>query len=126
MNSANANLVDAWIHCQRTFDKKARTWDENTYWALEQLTDMCSSDPESAWSVILDIVAKDMSDQILADVGAGPMEDLLCYHGALVDRVESCARSNPPFERMLGIVWGQNRMSEDVWNRLKAIAPPSC
>jgi hypothetical protein len=53
------------------------------------------------------------------------MQDFLGYHGTLViDRVEMCVRSNPSFKRMLDIVW-QNAISDEVWVRLNAIAPPS-
>jgi hypothetical protein len=38
--------------------------------------------------------------------------------------VESCARANAAFKRMLGVVW-KNAIADDVGNRVKAIAPPS-
>jgi hypothetical protein len=41
-----------------------------------------------------------------------------------IDQVESCARSDAAFKRMLGVVW-KNAIADDVWNRVKAIAPPS-
>ena len=114
----------AWIRYQHIYGSKTEEVDE-LEWAMIELWDLCREAPESAWSAILEIISKDHSDQILSDVAAGPMEDLLAYHGALViDRVESCARSNPSFERMLGNVW-KNAISDDVWNRVKAIAPSS-
>jgi len=36
-----------------------------------------------------------------------------------------CARTHPVFKRMLGIVW-KNSISDDVWIRIQAVAPPSC
>src|ERR1700722_20225605 len=124
MSSDNPTLVTAWIRYQRIFRSKTDEVDEFE-WAMLEPADMCRDAPESAWSVVLEIISTDDSDQILADVGSGPMEDLLAYHGALaIDRVESCARSNPSFKWMLGIVW-KNAIADDVWSRVKAIAPPS-
>lgn len=123
MIDANHNLADAWIRFKNLpKESDARVQLE---WAWEQLDDLCGTQPDSAWHVIQEIIARDQSDKILADVGAGPFEDLLVHHGArFIDKVESCARSNPAFRRMLGVVW-KNAIPDDVWNRLKAIAPPS-
>jgi hypothetical protein len=86
---------------------------------------MCEEDPESAWSVIQEIIATDQSDKILSNVGAGPLEDLMGRHGAqFIDRVEQCARSDKAFRRMLGTVW-KNQIADDVWARIQKIAPPS-
>lgn len=94
-------------------------------WVVEQMWDLCGSEREKAWNAIQEIIALDQSDNTLAMVGAGPFENLMVHHGPLlIERVEVCARVSPPFRRMLGVVW-RNRMSEQVWTRLKAIAPPS-
>jgi hypothetical protein len=94
-------------------------------WAWEKLDDLCRTEPDAAWQIIQEIIARDKSDRNLANVGAGPFEDLLVHHGArFIDQVESCARSDAAFKRMLGVVW-KNAIADDVWNRVKAIAPPS-
>jgi hypothetical protein len=123
MIDANNNLAGAWVRLHH-LPKESNAGDE-LFWAWEQLNEMCSAEPDSAWHVIQEIIARDQSDQILANIGAGPFEDLLVYHGArFMDQVESCARSSPAFKRMLGVVW-QNEIPDDVWNRMNAIAPPS-
>jgi hypothetical protein len=117
------NLADVWIRLHLL--PKGSGEKEALWWSWEKLDEMCDSAPETAWNVILEIVALDHSDQILANVGAGPFEDLMGRHGALfIDRVEERARTHPAFRRMLGIVW-KNAISDEVWNRIKAIAPPS-
>jgi hypothetical protein len=117
------NLAETWIRLHLL--PKESNERESLFWAWEQLTDMCDSSPESAWKVIQEIIALDQCDQILANVGAGPFEDLLANHGEqFIERVESCARTHPAFRRMLGVVW-QNKIPDDVWTRVKALAPPS-
>ena len=54
-------------------------------------------------------------------LSAGPLEDLLAYHGHLIiDRVEAEARRKPLFAKLLGGVW-QNIMPDDIWTRVQAV-----
>ena len=125
MNNAD-NLAEAWIqlHHIPKESRQSSQYDE-LFWAWEKLTEMCESAPDKAWATIKEIIGRDPSDQILANIGAGPFEDLMGNHGAhFIDRVEKCARTNPAFKRMLGIVW-KNSIPDDVWIRIQAIAPPS-
>ena len=116
-------LVETWIQYQN-LPKNLKEGDA-LFWAWEQLTDMCEKDPESAWNVIQEIIITDQSDKILASVGAGPFEDLMAKHGAqFISRVELCARLDKAFRRMLGTVW-KNQMADDVWDRIRKMAPPS-
>lgn len=117
------NLAEAWIRLHHL--PKDSSEREALFWSWERLTEMCESVPETAWSVIQEIIALDQSDQILSNIGAGPFEDLMVNHGArFIDRVEICARTNLAFRRMLGVAW-TNAISDEIWNRLKVIAPPS-
>jgi hypothetical protein len=125
MNHAD-NLAEAWIrlHHIPKESRQSSQYDE-LFWSWEKLTEMCDSAPETAWDVIQEILGRDHSDQILASIGAGPFEDLMSSYGAqFIDRVEKCARTHPAFKRMLGVVW-KNSISDDVWIRIQAIAPPS-
>ncbi len=123
MIDANHNLADAWIRFHHLPEESEARGELE--WAWERLDDLCNTEPDSAWHVIQEIIGRDQSDKILANVGAGPFEGLLVHHGPrFIDQVESCARSNPAFRRMLGVVW-KNAIPDDVWNRVKAIAPPS-
>jgi uncharacterized protein DUF6869 len=118
-----SNLAAVWIRLQ-SLPKGSDEYDE-LFWAFERMDELCDSEPATAWNVIQEIIALNHSDSILAMIGAGPFEDLMARHGAMfIDKVESCARTNPEFRRMLGIVW-KNQISDDVWVRLKAVAPPS-
>ena len=122
MNDDNS-LAAVWIRFQ-SLSKGSAEHDE-LFWAFERMDDLCDSEPATAWNVILEIIALNHSDNILAMLGAGPFEDLMVRHGALlIDRVESCARANPAVRRMLGAVW-KNQISDDVWGRLKVLAPPA-
>jgi len=113
-------LVEAWIALQSAKGKEKGRYD----WASERLHDLVSKDPEAAWRVIDLIWRRDQSDGILANLAAGPVEDLLAWHGpAFIERVHLTARREPVFRKMLGGVW-RNAIAEPVWRRLKEIAGP--
>lgn len=96
-----------------------------SYWAFSRLDELVRSDPEVAWNVIGVIYQLDSTDQILANLAAGPVEDLLVYHGdRFIDRVETLAKSDAIFRKLLGAVW-QNEIPESVWKRVRAVAGPS-
>lgn len=77
-------------------------------------------DAQEAWEIILSINERPLSDEAVSYLAAGPLEDLLVYHGeTFIERVEARAQQNPAFNRLLGGVW-KNAMSEDVWQRVQA------
>jgi hypothetical protein len=89
------------------------------FWAFDHVTDM-RNNPEQIWNFVLAVLAADQSRRVLAILAAGPLEDLLVDHPAMITRVEREARANPQFARLLGGVW-QNRMPADVWQRVQAV-----
>ncbi|MDY0747406.1 hypothetical protein SNE35_23080 [Paucibacter sp. R3-3] len=77
--------------------------------------------PEQAWQCILAVVADARCEPFLGLLAAGPMEDLLGYHGpAFIDRVESEARANQLFAWMLGGVW-QCQITDEIWARVQKV-----
>ena len=117
------SLADAWIKYFQLPKKKAET--SNLFSAFEQLDDLVREQPEAAWPIIQELWTLDQSDRLLAIIGAGPVEDLLCRHGPdFIGRIEQLAMQDPVVKKMLGAVWGRNRMAEDIWRRLKAVAGP--
>jgi hypothetical protein len=117
------NIADAWIRLHHLPEESEER--ERNFWAFMRLRELIRGDPEATWSVIGKMLERDTSDAILSNVGAGPLEDLLVAHGArFIDRIEKRAESDMTFKKVLGTVW-KNAMSEDVWQRVKAVAAPS-
>ncbi|GLH76388.1 hypothetical protein SSBR45G_12960 [Bradyrhizobium sp. SSBR45G] len=118
------DLARAWIDYHRLPQREANAHPLFSAW--ETLDALVRDQPEAAWPIIRDLWALDPSDRMLALIAAGPVEDLLCQHGAdFIGRIEQLARQEPVVRKMLGAVWGQSRMADDVWRRLKAVAGPS-
>jgi hypothetical protein len=83
--------------------------------------DLTLEDPEQLWNLILEVLRRDSAVHIQEVLSAGPLENLLATHGAsVIGKVESEARSNPLFARLLGGVW-KNKMTDEIWARVQAV-----
>lgn len=106
-------LADMWIGYHRTSD-------DDLFKAVLKLERMVESDEERAWRVILKILKSDNSDEIISNLAAGPMEDILVHHGdVIISRVEEKIEKDIDFKKMIADVW-QSDMPDDVWGRIKA------
>jgi hypothetical protein len=116
-------IAQTWIEMHRLPEDSQER--ETKFWAFERLSDLVQEDPEEAWRVIEAMRRRlDGTDAILANIAAGPLENLLVYHGEkFIDRFETLARDDQQFRKLLGAVW-QNDMSDAFWARIKAIAAP--
>jgi hypothetical protein len=112
-------LAQSWIRMQRA--KRNSAAYEAEFWAFETLSKFCRSQPEDAWQVIVSIYDEQPEEIILANLAAGPAEDLLVYHGsvALPWMAAYCA-GEPGIAKVLRMVW-RNAMPDDVWDGLKRL-----
>ena len=118
----DAELAMAWTTLHET-SGQARS-DSTLFWAWEALDEICRRDPERCLAIIAEIVGRSASDIVLANVAAGPLEDLLVRHGQqIVDRVVARARTDPRWRKLLGGVW-QNAMDDAVWAKIQLVATP--
>ena len=91
------------------------------FWAFSDLDRMIDDEPEEAWPVILEILRRNQSTEILELLSAGPVEDLLARHGdAFIGRVEHEAKIDEDFAVLLGGVW-QNTMSDEIYARVQRV-----
>jgi hypothetical protein len=112
-------LASAWVAYWRSEEGTGER--EQLNWATAREWDLVRHAPEDAWQLILAILACDNAPEIQEVLSAGPLEDLLAYHGpTFIERVERQARTDPEFAALLGGVW-QNAMSEEVWARVQAV-----
>lgn len=110
----------AWHHAAKGSSAK----DEH-FWAFETMADLCHDDPETCFELIEKIRKADGSDWILANLAAGPLEDLLSQHGArFIDRIETLARQDPQMRRLLGGIW-RSDIPDAIWHRVQCAAGPS-
>jgi hypothetical protein len=123
MSVQDTELATMWIKLNYLSGEERQR--SSLFSAHKKMYALTRNDPEMAWSIIKIMWKLDSSEKILANIAAGPLEDLLVYHGEkFIDRVEEAAQNDPIFKKMLGAVW-QNAIPDDVWNRIKAVAGPS-
>ncbi len=116
-------LVAAWIALHYA-KPKSPEYDDN-FWAFTALSDLCETNPDLCWELIDEIRRNDGSDVILANLAAGPLEDLLVQHGSrFIERIEKQAKNDEQYRKLLGAMW-QNDIPDDVWKRVKRVAGPS-
>ena len=84
-------------------------------------SELCEKGPEIIWAAVREILQRGMTDDQKALLAAGPLEDLLSFHGdTFIDRVEQEARENTLFNHLVGCVW-RNQMPLEVWERVQKI-----
>ena len=96
-------LVDDWIR----YHLEGRKSTDPLFAAWQKVDEIVHDDPEAGWTLTLALVEAAPDDRVLANVAAGPLEDLLTRASdLLIDRVEVQARRDPKFRRCLTGVWG--------------------
>ena len=89
------------------------------FWAYLLLHRMVDRRPEKAWPLVLAMIQRTSDPGVLNYVAASILEYILCLHSpALVDRVETLARTDLHFRSALANVWGWSRIPVDVRARL--------
>ena len=96
-----------------------------SFWSFMIMTELVSDYPDEAFSVIKELLQIDDSPEVVGQVAAGPIEDLLVEHGLeLIDAIEDEARKNPNFNHALGGVWQSDSLPE-VWERVERVRKTS-
>lgn len=130
--------ADAWVRLQLSplvnaplqDDERAANEAEDQVDEDYKLYELAFENPNLAFDVIRDVIDRyDLKDlqgdrdnearTVLGVLGAGPLEDLLSYHGnEFIGRVEAEADRNPKFRWVLRQV-AQNSIPDDVWHRIQ-------
>lgn len=114
-----ASLAEGWISYWLAPEDSALR--ESFSWAVDREYELVREEPEIAWFLILEVLRRNSSTQILEVLSAGPLEDLLAKHGErIIASVEREAKSNPSLASLLGGIW-RNDISEHVWSRVQAV-----
>jgi hypothetical protein len=103
-------------------ERLAAAWcmSEVTFWASDLLVG--ELDPLTAWDYMVAVARSPLSDDDLRTFGAGSPETLLDDHGeAVIDRIESDARSDARVRLMLSGAWQTVRMDDRLWQRVEDV-----
>jgi hypothetical protein len=118
-----SRFADSWIAywvANWTFPENAQER-KDLSWVFDREYELIHGEPEQLWRFIKKVLSVDSSNRIQEVLSAGPLEDLLAMHGdTVIEWVESEAKSNPLFARLLGGVW-KSSMTNEVWSRVQAV-----
>jgi hypothetical protein len=112
-------IVKSWIRMQLAENGSEEY--EREFWSFEKLSNYCRKEPRCAWEIVVGIYESTSNDVVLSNLAAGPLEDLLVYHGSLALPwvADYCVRQ-PSFGEVLQMVW-RNEMRDEVWNGLSKL-----
>jgi len=120
----NQDDLEAWIaaYIEAQSLEEPINPDHRCWWAVDRFMDMNSlEEAEAAWCAILGILARKPPDQVLANLAAGPMEDLIHYWGpSFIGRIEQAAWDDVQFRNLLTGVWESS--SAEIWSRVQRAA----
>lgn len=78
-------------------------------------------DAEAVWQAVLRLMQRELTEEQISLLAAGPVEDLLALHGVqFIDRIEAEARRSLAFALLLGGVW-QRDIPLEIWQRVEAV-----
>jgi hypothetical protein len=94
--------------------------EQQDFWAFDEVNQTVRRDPMAGLRLTCLLVNKASSDEALAYVAAGPLEDLLTFHGpTLIDQVAVAARADERLQLALSGVWLDR--ANPVWGRWFAL-----
>jgi hypothetical protein len=97
-------LVESWIKAtEADFD----SGDKDRFgWAIDEMLDLPRVEPEMAWEIIMMIINKKPSPKVISQLGAGPLEDIMVYHGNnFMEKIENMVAKNDLFKECMKSVW---------------------
>lgn len=120
-NSEIDKIVEGYVK----FEHSTTKTEDEFFWAWDTLNDYIFDKPETAWTIIIKIIAADSSEKMLTDLSSGPLEYFLVHHGkTYIERVEEEAKKNSNFAKLLGGVW-KNVIDDEIWKRIQKVCDKS-
>ncbi len=116
MKCDEKKLIDSWFKLQYS-EVKSLEKDEN-FWAYEVLDRLCEDEPERCLHIIENMCSSTDDEFLLANIAAGPLEDLLVRCGDLIiSKLEDVVEGNEKMKKIIPLVW-KNDIDEEIWDRL--------
>lgn len=104
-------------------EEVVRAWNrlQKSWWAHEEVFGACQKQPQRAWRLLGRIADVATTEELVADLGAGPLEDFMRNHAPkFIRQIEHRAARQVRFRRALHSVF-LPRAGDDVSARLFAL-----
>ena len=97
-------LAHAWKKAQESFDRG--DFSEEEWMIIKAVQRLPDNRPEELWELIVKIVELGPGPDVTDILSAGPLEDLITFHGEqMLPRVEALANESRLFRELLQGVW---------------------
>jgi hypothetical protein len=114
------SVAEGWIRYQLAAEGSVEQ--EEDWSSVSTVFDIRAGDPNLLWQLMLAIHSRNQSEEVRRVLSAGPLEDLLAYHGTeFIEVIEQQANHDPGFGSLLGGVYRRS-MSDGLWRRVNEIA----
>lgn len=99
-----SSLVHSWIQAQKIgVDNPGY---KKHSWAADEFINAAIDQPEKLFLDVMSVLKTEDSDLVLKAIGAGPLEDLLIYHGEwTINRLRQEVTKCPALRQALREVW---------------------
>jgi hypothetical protein len=118
-------IASDWVAIEKTQGRETSSQpkpsDDDTRWnVVFGLMDLAHDDWLTATAICEEIATQSDDPYVLGMLGAGPLEDLLEYHGThVIEPFLKAAKTNPRFRQALRSVWECS--DPEVWERFKSV-----
>jgi hypothetical protein len=117
-----SDLADSWIRYQRSTINETADGDRHPdFDAVMVASGLARKEPGLCLQFLTAMLNRTNDEEVLAVLAAGPLEDMLVYHGAeVIDAVEKLAHEDNRFRQLLFGVW-RNTIDASTWRRLEEL-----
>lgn len=93
-------------------------------WAESALYDAVWEQSAVGWELIREICRSVNSDEILEELANGPLHQLLVEHPEVLAHIETDARSDASVRALLGSLWEEQPLPQDIEARVVRASEP--
>lgn len=112
-------IAEAWVNFHLNEDRSLKK--EENRWAEALVSNLAYDDADQCLRIVRHVVELNQSTEILSNLGAGPIEEMLVQHPTFViEKIESLAKGCPAFRDALGAAWLDD-VPEPVAKRVLAV-----
>ena len=95
-------------------------------WAYETVSEIVEIGQPDAVEILVELSEAESDDFVaLSNLGAGPIEQLLCHHAdEFIDQIDSAARQSSSFRMALRCAWYDASLPTEIVHRVRRFGEP--
>jgi len=123
-----SELVDVYWRYYRASNgsRQERLAADRYRWAYETVSEIVEIGQPDAVEILVELSEAESDDFVaLSNLGAGPIEQLLCHHAdEFIDQIDSAARQSSSFRMALRCAWYDASLPTEIVHRVRRFGEP--